>query len=255
MADRDFTFKMYDTLLCAFQNQHYEIVPFREYPDKQITGKLVILRHDVDKNPGNALKCAEIERDYKIRSTYYFRIVKTSFNPDVIRKIENMGHEIGYHYEDLALAKGNIDKAIKLFSGHINVLRQTATIQTICSHGNPLSRWNNLVIWEKYNYRDFKVTGEPFFDLDFSKVYYLTDTGRRWDAYYTNIRDKVETPFHLPIKKTKDIIRHLETGELPDILMLNMHPQRWNDNYFRWGKELIWQNIKNQVKRLFAEKL
>jgi hypothetical protein len=252
MSDRDFTFKMYENLLNEIHDQHYEIIPFREYPGKQLTEKVLILRHDVDKNPKNALKCAEIERDHKIRSTYYFRIVRASFDPDIIREIENMGHEIGYHYEDLALAKGDIDRAIKLFSAHIDALRQTAIIETICSHGNPLSKWNNILIWGKYNYRDFKVKGEPFLDLDFSKVYYLTDTGRRWDAYYSNVRDKVETPFHFPIKKTQDIIVHLETGKLPHIIMLNMHPQRWNDNYFRWGKELIWQNLKNQVKRFFA---
>ena len=26
-----------------------------------------------------------------------------------------MGHEIGYHYEDLSIAKGDVDKAIEYF--------------------------------------------------------------------------------------------------------------------------------------------
>jgi hypothetical protein len=253
MRDRDFTFKIYKKLLLEFHNQHYEIVPFCDYIEKHPSEKLVILRHDVDKNPGNALKCAEIEEENGIRSTYYFRIVKESCNPDIIRKIESMGHEIGYHYEDLALAKGDVEKAIELFGNHINNLRQMATIRTMCMHGNPLSKWNNLQIWENYDYKKFDIIGEPFIDLDFSKIYYLTDTGRRWDAYRSNVRDKVETPFHFPIRKTPDLIRHLETGKLPGAIMLNMHPQRWNDSYFRWGKELIWQNAKNQVKRFLSD--
>jgi len=32
---------------------------------------------------------------------------------------------------------------------------------------------------------------EPYFDVDFKEVLYLTDTGRRWDGDAFNIRDKV----------------------------------------------------------------
>jgi hypothetical protein len=253
MGDRDFTFKMYKKLVLEFKNQHYTTISFSDYLEQHPVEKLVILRHDVDKNPENALKCAEIERENNMRSTYYFRIVKESFNPDIIRKIEAMGHEIGYHYEDLALANGDMEKAIKLFADHLAILRKMATIKTICMHGNPLSRWDNLLMWKKYSYREFNITGEPFLDLDFNLIYYLTDTGRRWDAYKYNVRDKVETSFHFPIRKTPDLINHLKTDLLPAVIMLNMHPQRWNDSYFRWVKELIWQNAKNQVKRFFSE--
>jgi hypothetical protein len=253
MTDRDFTFGMYKKLLLQFQAQQYKIIPFRDYLEKDQSEKCLILRHDVDKYPENALICAGIEKEYNIRSTYYFRIVKESCNPEIIRKIEDMGHEIGYHYEDLALAKGDPEKAIMLFRNHLATLRQMATIKTICTHGNPLSRWDNLLLWKKYSYREFNIIGEPFMDLDFNNIYYLTDTGRRWDAYKSNVRDKVETPFQFPIRKTTDLIRWLKKGSLPGIIMLNMHPQRWNDNYIRWGKELVFQNAKNQVKRFLSE--
>jgi hypothetical protein len=58
---------------------------------------------------------ALIEHEYGIRSTYYFRTVKEVFQPDIIRKIADHGHEIEYHYEVLDKAK------------------------TICMHGNPLT--------------------------------------------------------------------------------------------------------------------
>lgn len=253
MADRDFTFRLYKKLLLQFQAQRYRIIPFRDYLEKDQSEKCLILRHDVDKYPENALICAGIEKEYNIRSTYYFRIVKESCNPEIIRKIEDMGHEIGYHYEDLSLAKGDPEKAIELFGNHLATLRQIATIKTICTHGNPLSRWDNLLMWRKYNYREFNIIGEPFIELDFRKIYYLTDTGRRWDAYKSNVRDKVETTIKFPIRKTADLINWLEKDSLPGIIMLNMHPQRWNDNYFRWGKELVLQNAKNQVKRFLSE--
>ena len=38
-------------------------------------------------------------------------------------------------------------------------------------------------------------------------------------------------------------------------IMLNTHPQRWNDDFLKWGKELVWQNVKNQVKRFISHRL
>ena len=40
---------------------------------------------------------------------------------------------------------------------------------------------------------DYGIIGEPYFDVTFDEVLYLTDTGRRWDGDAFNIRDKVET--------------------------------------------------------------
>jgi hypothetical protein len=60
-------------------------------------------------------------------------------------------------------------------------------------HGSPLSRYDNRKIWEQFDYRKYGIIGEPYFDVDFSKVLYLTDTGRRWDGEHVSIRDKVMT--------------------------------------------------------------
>jgi len=65
----------------------------------------------VDRKPGNALKMARLEDEMGIRATYFFRIVKESYDEDIIRQIAEMGHEIGYHYENLSeISKGEIVK-------------------------------------------------------------------------------------------------------------------------------------------------
>lgn len=61
----------------------------------------MVLRHDVDELAVNALAMARLEHDMGIAASYYFRIVKQSNNPAVIHQIVQLGHEIGYHYEDL----------------------------------------------------------------------------------------------------------------------------------------------------------
>ena len=50
-------------------------------------------------------------------------------------------------------------------------------------------------------------------------------------------------------RKTWDIIEAAGNRLLPDKMMINVHPQRWDDRFGPWVKELVWQNVKNVVKR------
>ena len=49
---------------------------------------------------------------------------------------------------------------------------------------------------------------------------------------------------------TFDIINAAENNKLPDKIMITIHPQRWTDKPLPWLKELVWQNVKNVVKRV-----
>jgi len=214
--------------------------------------KVLILRHDVDDLPQNSLATALLENELGAKGSYYFRIVKQSLQPDVIKKIVAAGHEIGYHYEDVALANGNIGKALENFTKHLEIIKTYYPVKTICMHGSPLSKWDNRLLWKKNNYKEHGIIGEPYFDIDFNKVLYITDTGRNWNKTETSIRDKVKTSFNFYFRSTFDISKAFEENKLPDHIMLNIHPQRWTDNYAQWLKELIFQNLKNVVKRLMT---
>ena len=48
---------------------------------------------------------------------------------------------------------------------------------------------------------------------------------------------------------TVEIIRAIERGELPEQVMFTFHPQRWSDDPAAWVKELVWQGVKNGVKK------
>jgi hypothetical protein len=43
----------------------------------------------------------------------------------------------------------------------------------------------------KYDYRDFAIIAEPYFDVDYDEVFYISDTGRSWNHSSASIRDKV----------------------------------------------------------------
>ena len=251
----DFTLTIYKTLLTSLQSAGYVFFTFEEYLKKEATAaQCVILRHDIDAKAGNALAVAKVEAALGIRASYYFRIVPQSNQPEIIKQIASLGHEIGYHYEDLSLSLGDTQEGIKLFKEHLEYFRQFYPVKTICMHGSPRSPYDSKDLWNVYDYKDFGILGEPYFDIDFSRLFYLTDTGRRWDGYKVSVRDKIPQHQERWIQEgkvyhhTRDILHALTTRQFPSQLMLTTHPQRWTNNKLQWGKELLLQNVKNVVK-------
>lgn len=255
---RDFTLEKYKNLILTLKNEGYDFQSFRDYVMKPLN-KTIILRHDVDLKPGNALEMAGLEKEFGIKGSYYFRAVPESYDEEIILKIAKMGHEIGFHYESVSTVTSRklkvesnwnkdeiINRAYELFCKELEEFRKVAEVKTICMHGSPRGKWDNRMIWEKYNYRDLGIIGEPYFDLDWNEVGYLTDTGRRWNGDKFSIRDKVDSKYKFDFKTTDDIIKNIDL--LPDKMMFTIHPQRWNDSFFPWMKELVWQNVKNTVK-------
>lgn len=262
----DFTINTYKKFLSAIQMPSFSVQTFadsfslqnREF--RKQNPKLIILRHDVDALPHNSLRFAHLQASFGISGTYYFRTVVQSYNETIIKEIASLGHEIGYHYETMDTARGNVYKAYDEFCRNLEIFRKIVPVETICMHGSPLSKFDNRTIWEKYDYRSLGIKAEPYFDLDFNKTFYLTDTGRRWDGGKVSIRDKamVSNPVTNPdflrrkYRTTFDVIKAIESDDFPDQVMMTFHPQRWTDNGVQWLQELVVQNLKNQVKRFLV---
>lgn len=257
----DFTLNKYEQLLLTFQKAHYKFLTYEQYclmseEEKKTDDKFVILRHDVDKRAWCSLKTAQTEQQLGANASYYFRVVSESNQPDIIQKIKDLGHEIGYHYEDMSLCHGDAAKAKEHFEKWLNYFRKYYAVKTICMHGAPQSGWDSKDLWNTCNYRDFGIIGEPYFDTDFSDIFYLTDTGRRWDGYKVSVRDKIPqyqdqwTAKGRVYHSTNDIINALDSGTLPAHVMLTTHPQRWTNKPSVWIYELTRQSIVNIIKRL-----
>jgi hypothetical protein len=244
---RDFSMAIYRRLLDALEKAGYHFQTFSDYLSKPAK-RPIMLRHDVDDRKLHALEFATLQHKRGIAGVYYFRIVPRSFDEGLIRAIHHMGHEIGYHYEDMDLARGDPKRAIELFAHHLERMRAIAPVSTICMHGSPRSRHDNRDLWKYHDRRDFGIIGEPYFDIDFNKVFYLTDTGRTWNGHKVSRRDKVDSPFALSFKTTSDIIQAIEEGRFPQAAMFNFHPQRWTDDSRLWFREKYLQSFKNIVK-------
>jgi hypothetical protein len=244
---RDFTISAYRELLEAFLAADYQFQTFTEYLINPLE-KVIMLRHDVDDRKLHSQEFARIQHEKGIVGSYYFRMVPESYDEGVIRTIHDLGHEVGYHYEDMDFAKGNPQKAIKLFEQHLAKLRKVVPVSTICMHGSPRSPYDNKDVWKHYQYRDYGLIGEPYFDIDYSKVFYMTDTGRRWNGSSVSVRDKVEDHFGLVFRTTFDIVEAIRNDRFPQRAMLNFHPQRWTDNPTLWLTDKYQQQAKNMVK-------
>lgn len=246
----DFTIEQYKKLLHTLKEQKYSFQTFSEFlliPKS----KTIILRHDVDLLPENSLRFAKIQNELGIKGTYYFRAVPESWDESIILEIKRLGHEIGYHYECLTTCDGDINRGIQDFKMNIDALRKLADVRTICMHGSPMSKHDSKDLWKKHDYKNFGILGEPYFDVDFDKVFYITDTGRRWNGDKVSVRDKVVSNSSLKFKYTNQIIEAGKRGDLPEVIMFTFHPQRWNDFGYLWTKEIIYQNIKNRIKKHF----
>ena len=249
----DFTIDIYKKLILTLQNEGYNFQTFAEFI-KAPMAKSVILRHDVDKRPENSELFARIQNELNIKGTYYFRCVPESYDEQIIRTISKMNHEIGYHYEEMDLCNGDVHAAIKLFEKNLKTLRDICPIESICMHGSPRSKYDNKSIWLSNKYTDYQIIGEPYFDLNFNKIGYLTDTGRTWDGARFSVRDKVVSNISLNVKSTQELIHNLKKKSLPKQLMLTFHPQRWNSDFAMWTQEMILQNLKNVIKKHIVSK-
>ena len=241
----DFTLDKYSELLEAVRGYGFDSL---------------VLRHDVDLQPENSYRTARMEAELGLPGIYYFRAVPESWDERIIRGIADLGHEVGYHYESLTTCNGDVDAAYEDFCKNLEALRALVPVKSICMHGCPRSPYDSKDIWKKYDYHALGVESEPYLDTDFSKTFYLTDTGRRWDGYKVSVRDKIPqfqeewTAEGLVFHSTDDVIEGLRLGRIPRHLMMTVHPQRWNPFGYGWCREMVMQNAKNIIKRLIIRK-
>jgi hypothetical protein len=249
---RDFTLLLYQDLLNTLQLKDYLIYPMIVNPD--VLKKTIILRHDIDAMPLKALAMAKVEYNSGLRSSYFFKIRPEIFIPEIVQQISSLNHVVGYHYEDLARNHGNYTKAISDFERNLDALRKTVQVTTICADGDPLSKYSNLWLWEKYDYKRYGIDCEIYLDINYNEYAYFTDTGRCWDGERYNVWDHVKSNKFWPnYHTTHDIIQAIDNGMFPNKVVINSHPQRWNDSMYDWSKELVMQNVKNQVKFLLMK--
>ncbi|MFC3959091.1 hypothetical protein [Halovivax cerinus] len=250
---RDFTYEIYEELLQAGLDAGYEHITVREYLDSDaLPERFIIHRHDVDRKPENSLAMARLEAEYDIPSTYYFRTIDKTFQPELIREIEDLGHEIGYHYEDMDRVDGNVAEAHASFATHLERLREHATIDTVCMHGNPLTAHDNRDMWTgDRGFDEYGLLGEAYLSMDFVDVTYFSDTGRTWEDGDLKVKDHPvgESSKTVSADGTAELIELVAEARVPGLCLLS-HPNRWAETTPEYVTEYSKDAVTNVGKRM-----
>jgi len=253
--DKDFSFKMYHDLIEEIKATDFQLFTLEEYFRHQGGApQFFILRHDVDRRPENALKMALLESSIGIHSSYYFRVNKKVFNEEIVQEIARLGHEIGYHYEVMDKAHGNIRVAEHIFETELNKMRKVTQVCTVCTHGNPLSRWDNRDFWRYLSLSQFDLLGEAYISVHDPDIYYATDTGRGWNRAEYNLKDTFldSSVSLLPsLSTTWQLINLIRTKRYPKIY-LQIHPNRWCWRRLQWYRQVGEDLFLNWMKVLLA---
>ena len=250
----DFTFEKYRQLINILKERRYAFYTFKDIVvnNTNLKSPHVILRHDVDRLPMRALKLARLEYILKIKSTYFFRSKPISFDEKIIKRIVDWGHEIGYHYEDFSGAKGNKVLAWKSFKNNLAKFNKFGKIVSIAMHGSPLSKWDNRILWDYYDYRELGVKIEAYKDIPWDNYIYFTDVGRSWDSK-DNLRDRVKGFIYTnkKIKTTDELIDYICNSD--HNFIISTHPERWTDNKIGWLQVLITDTCLNFIKKIYRK--
>jgi hypothetical protein len=273
----DFTFKKYSEIVKAIAETDYHVLSIADYiRAKELPAKFIIIRHDVDLDPFYQLKFAQLEHDFNIRTSYYFRQIEKVFKKEVIDKVAALGHEVGYHYEVFTKAKGDPKLALNIFKDEQAEFSEMWKSSTVCPHGGSFvdnadgyslknmiklipkllsgkkvfSHHVNFDMWENNRFEDFGIIGDAYRSVDFTNMLYLSDTGRSWDQRYKRL-DKVTSVINpkFDVRSSDEIIRIIKTGTVNQIYLL-VHNEQWKDNYIDWLGWYAAQIIRRTGKKI-----
>ena len=171
----DFSFKDYENLIRLIIDNGYSICDYHDYSKSK---KCVILRHDIDQSIDKAYKLACIESELGVSSTW-FVLLRTDFynvasqkSLKLINAMQNQGHEIGLHFDEMAYKDrddivNNIVKEADILSHIIE-----APVTTVSMH-----RPSKETLEADYTIPNII---NSYGKLFFNEFKYLSDSRRYW---------------------------------------------------------------------------
>lgn len=234
------------------------------------TENYLVLKHDVETNVEKAFRMAEIEKEYGHCGSYYIQayLMNDPKNITMLQKMQQMGHEISYHYDVMDSNKGNIENANTEFERNKTLFEQNGfKLSTVCQHGNPIVErlgytsnrdfFRNIRIQELYpEISDIMVNFKDKIPTDYL---YFSDAGRKFKMIYDPISNDIAD------SSDKDI-PYEDLNELSFIIkdtgryIISTHPHRWTSSPLVYTlKKALFKIIKFIAKLLmkipFAKKI
>lgn len=212
----------------------------KSIPTKELTSAVsqyVVLKHDVETDVAKAYKLATIEHKYGHRGSYYVQayLFHSEENVRLLQEMQQMEHEISYHYDVMDSCKGDLDKAIKEFEDNKKIFEKNGfVIRTVCQHGNPVVErvgytsnrdfFRSERVRALYpNITDVMVNLKCDVPTDF--VYY-SDAGRVFKMIYDPLTNDIVNSDDKNIAY-QNLNELLEALDFSNGIIISTHPHRW----------------------------
>lgn len=212
----------------------------KSIPTKEITptvSQFIVLKHDVETDVAKAYKLATIEHKYGHRGSYYVQayLMHDEKNILMLREMQEMGHEISYHYDVMDSCKGNLDKAISEFSDNKQLFENNGfKIETVCQHGNPvverIGYTSNRDFFRSEKVRDlYPGIKDVMVNLKSyvpTEYIYFSDAGRKFKMIYDPLNNDIinSDDKNIAYDDLNAVLGALST-ESGNII--STHPHRW----------------------------
>jgi len=242
-------YSLYDELLSTAKRYSYTIISVGEFwrmagctDSAKQNSRVLVLRHDIDTSPQAALYFASAEARHSARASYFFRL--STEDRAVMRHLAKIGHEVGYHYEELAtLAKEKnitkvsgvseiLDAARHRFAENLRAMRARTglPLRAVASHGDFVNRAlktpNTLVLADSTLRRDCNIEFEAY-DPEVEERISFRVSDAPYPVYW------------LP----RDPIEAIQMGISPTFVLT--HPRNW-------GRDIV-PNAREDLKRLWED--
>lgn len=226
-----------------------------------IIGRYIVLKHDVETDVPRAIELAKIEHKYGHRGSYYVQayLMKDKKNIDFLKQMQQMGHEISYHYDVMDSNKGNLDNAIAEFETNKRIFEENGfSITTVCQHGNPVVErigytsnrdfFRSQRIQDLYpDIADIMVDYKEKYHTDYT---YYSDAGRKFSAIYDPINNDIVSSDDKNIKY-ENLDEVFTAMQKVDNVILSTHPHRWTKSTMEYiVKNGVFKVVRSTAKLL-----
>lgn len=174
-----FTVHGYMHLLALLKENGYKTA---DYFNWEKYDKCAVLRHDVDLDLERAFSMAQTEYRLGVNSTYFVLLTSNFYNINsyknrsIVKEIQDMGHTIGLHFDEMAYPEdaGDADKIVEDIEEEISILSEVVkTDISVFSYHRPTK-----AILDS----DIRIQGtvNSYGDLFFKEFKYLSDSRMHW---------------------------------------------------------------------------
>lgn len=195
----------------------------------------LIVKHDVEAKPEKALRIGQIEHQFGITATYY---VHAFFLEDpravsILKEIESLGHEIGYHYDVLDQNDGDRNKAAMTFEEALSNFRGKGfVIKSVCPHGNPTKKRTGYSSNKDFfldpqiraRFNDIVDVYTAFPTMVRKNYLYVTDAGYAFSYRDTKSANTDTTEKFTPLRDRRQLVEMICAGHS---MIISIHSHRY----------------------------